>query len=119
LEVSGTLHTSTALPPEPTGYEVGKVPEPVWARWRREKIPTLAGNRFPVAQNAAQLLYRTGYPGLRSLPQSCASYSFSALKAKFSKNFPAKTVRISHPNYNPSPSQPPEFHYSNYIWWPL
>jgi hypothetical protein len=29
--------------------EAGWAPEPIWTRWQREKLPTLAGNRTSIA----------------------------------------------------------------------
>jgi hypothetical protein len=36
--------------PVPVGYEAWWAPEPVWARWCREKFPTPAENRTPIVQ---------------------------------------------------------------------
>jgi hypothetical protein len=41
--VSSQLHTPVLLssgkePPTPTGQEAGRVPQPVWTRWLREKL---------------------------------------------------------------------------------
>jgi len=45
MDVSGQFHDPAALPSKkqslvPLGYEAGWAPEPVWTRWRREKLPT-------------------------------------------------------------------------------
>jgi len=60
LKVSGQFHAPTSLsprkePPVPIGYEAGWIPEPVWTRGAEKKIPP--GNRTPVVQPLAQLLY--------------------------------------------------------------
>jgi len=39
--------------PVPTGYEAEWAPEPVWARWREEKVPAPVRNRTLVAQPIA------------------------------------------------------------------
>jgi hypothetical protein len=49
MEVSGQLHTPVALPlgkesPVSIGQEAEWVPQPVWTRWRREKIPAPSEN---------------------------------------------------------------------------
>jgi len=37
MEVSGQLYNPAALPPAPIGW----VPNPIWTRWRKEKLPSL------------------------------------------------------------------------------
>jgi hypothetical protein len=49
MEVNDELHDSAALPPGNVslvaiGQEAGQAPESFWSLWRREEIPTPAGN---------------------------------------------------------------------------
>jgi len=43
MEESGQLHVPATLPR-------GRAPEPVWTRWRKEKIHAHIGNRTSVVQ---------------------------------------------------------------------
>jgi hypothetical protein len=55
--MSGQFHVPAALTPVPIGYEVGLAPESVSMLWA-EKYLAPAGNRTPVVQAVAYLLYR-------------------------------------------------------------
>jgi len=76
METIGQLHAQEALPmgkelpPAPTAWEAGWVPEPIWTkRLRKEKknpFTDPATNRTLVAQPVAKSIYRSSYPGSRS-----------------------------------------------------
>jgi len=58
MALRGQLHALAALPQVkmhtvPFRQEAEWAPEPVWTRWRREKIPAPGGNGIPVVQPVA------------------------------------------------------------------
>jgi len=74
MEVSSLLHaprpsllTLGKGPPVPIKWVAGWTSEPVWTRWRREKLPSSVGNRNLVVQHVAQSIYRQSYRGSNTI----------------------------------------------------
>jgi len=54
--MNGQLHTSAVLPPVHIEEVIASAPEPVWMRWRREKIPFLPLSKMNPGHPARSLV---------------------------------------------------------------